>query len=93
MTTFAPSYLWDGLRALIKASETVPCKGMAIKYVSDLLGVKIDQRTSGRGVVFLVKGPGWRYTLVNFKGECVIERMSGTPADIEQSFTLARIAA
>jgi hypothetical protein len=93
--TLSPLDLWDGLRAIIRVSKVVPCKGMATRYVSEAFGTKIDQRSiSGRGVVFLVKGPGWRYTLIASadRGH-EIERMSGLHADIDHTFTLARIAA
>lgn len=84
--------LFEGVCALIRVSSLVPSKGMGTKYTNTDFGVKIDQRSSGKGVVFTAKGPGWRFTIVMSGGEFVIERLHGAESDIDQAFTLARLA-
>lgn len=93
MTDLTPRDLLTGSKHLMKVSKRVPTSGMTVKYACDDFDTKITLKVSNAGTTWQVRGRGWSYTLVENRDQIALKGMTGLPADIDQTLTLARLAA
>jgi hypothetical protein len=93
MPKLTPTDYLTGCFALMKVSEKVNTRGMSEKYTCTDLDAKVALKVSGQGSTYVVRGRGWSYTVVVSRGDISLTDLKGSEAEIDQTLTLARIAA